>query len=76
MVRARKGVRVRNGVRAWSAVCLGGWSGSIPRRHASGFRGMLRRHRITPGDIRPCCLLLNPNVKPLDNIHDGQTFAE
>lgn len=28
------------------------------------------------GDIRPCCLLLNPNVKPLGNIHDGQTFAE
>ena len=24
------------------------------------------------GDIRPCCLLLNPNVKPLGNIHDGQ----
>jgi hypothetical protein len=28
------------------------------------------------GDIRPCCLLLNPNVKPLGNIHDGQTFSE
>jgi MoaA/NifB/PqqE/SkfB family radical SAM enzyme len=28
------------------------------------------------GDIRPCCLLLNPSVKPLGNIHDGQTFAE
>lgn len=28
------------------------------------------------GDIRPCCLLLNPNVKPLGNIHDGQTFAQ
>ncbi len=28
------------------------------------------------GDIRPCCLLLNPNVKPLGNIHDGQTFGE
>ncbi|MDQ3283227.1 MAG: radical SAM protein [Acidobacteriota bacterium] len=28
------------------------------------------------GDIRPCCLLLNPEVKPLGNIHDGQTFAE
>ncbi|HKR63529.1 MAG TPA: radical SAM/SPASM domain-containing protein [Thermoanaerobaculia bacterium] len=28
------------------------------------------------GDIRPCCLLLNPTVKPLGNIHDGQTFAE
>jgi hypothetical protein len=28
------------------------------------------------GDIRPCCLLLNPTVKPLGNIHDGQTFAQ
>jgi len=28
------------------------------------------------GDIRPCCLLLNPTVKPLGNIHDGRTFAE
>jgi MoaA/NifB/PqqE/SkfB family radical SAM enzyme len=28
------------------------------------------------GDIRPCCLLLNPSVKPLGNIHDGQTFAQ
>ncbi|HEV7238512.1 MAG TPA: radical SAM/SPASM domain-containing protein [Thermoanaerobaculia bacterium] len=28
------------------------------------------------GDIRPCCLLLNPNVKPLGNIHDGQTFSQ
>jgi MoaA/NifB/PqqE/SkfB family radical SAM enzyme len=28
------------------------------------------------GDIRPCCLLLNPSVKPLGNIHDGRTFAE
>ena len=28
------------------------------------------------GDIRPCCLLLNPSVKPLGNIHDGQTFTE
>ena len=28
------------------------------------------------GDIRPCCLLLNPTVKPLGNIHDGQKFAD
>jgi hypothetical protein len=28
------------------------------------------------GDIRPCCLLLNPNVKPLGNVHDGQKFAD
>jgi MoaA/NifB/PqqE/SkfB family radical SAM enzyme len=28
------------------------------------------------GDIRPCCLLLDPAVKPLGNIHDGQSFAE
>lgn len=28
------------------------------------------------GDIRPCCLLLNPEVKPLGNIHDGQTFTQ
>ena len=28
------------------------------------------------GDIRPCCLLLSPAVKPLGNIHDGQTFTE
>jgi len=28
------------------------------------------------GDIRPCCLLLNPTVKPLGNIHDGRTFTE
>ena len=28
------------------------------------------------GDIRPCCLLLNPNVKPLGNIHEGKNFAE
>lgn len=27
------------------------------------------------GDIRPCCLLL-PTVKPLGNIHQGQSFAE
>ena len=27
------------------------------------------------GDIRPCCLLLNPGVKPLGNIHDGK-FAD
>ena len=27
------------------------------------------------GDIRPCCLLLNPAMKPLGNIHDG-TFAD
>ena len=27
------------------------------------------------GDIRPCCLLLNPEVKPLGNIHDGK-FAD
>jgi hypothetical protein len=28
------------------------------------------------GDIRPCCLLLDPSVKPLGNIHDGKTFTE
>lgn len=28
------------------------------------------------GDIRPCCLLLDPTVKPLGNIHDGKSFAE
>lgn len=28
------------------------------------------------GDIRPCCLLLDPVVKPLGNIHDGKSFAE
>ena len=28
------------------------------------------------GDIRPCCLLLHPTVKPLGNIHDGKSFAE
>jgi MoaA/NifB/PqqE/SkfB family radical SAM enzyme len=28
------------------------------------------------GDIRPCCLLLNPAVKPLGNVHDKPTFAE
>ena len=28
------------------------------------------------GDIRPCCLLLNPKVKPLGNINDGGKFAD
>ena len=28
------------------------------------------------GDIRPCCLMLNPNVKALGNIHDTETFGE
>lgn len=28
------------------------------------------------GDIRPCCLLLDPTVKPLGNIHDGKSFGE
>jgi MoaA/NifB/PqqE/SkfB family radical SAM enzyme len=28
------------------------------------------------GDIRPCCLLLNPNVKPLGNVHETKTFSE
>jgi MoaA/NifB/PqqE/SkfB family radical SAM enzyme len=28
------------------------------------------------GDIRPCCLLLDPSVKPLGNIHQGKSFAE
>lgn len=28
------------------------------------------------GDIRPCCLLLNPDVEPLGNIHDGRSFTE
>jgi hypothetical protein len=28
------------------------------------------------GDIRPCCLLLVPAVKPLGNIHHGKSFAE
>lgn len=28
------------------------------------------------GDIRPCCLLLDPTVKPLGNIHHGKSFAE
>lgn len=28
------------------------------------------------GDIRPCCLLLNPGVKPLGNVHETKTFAE
>lgn len=28
------------------------------------------------GDIRPCCLLLNPTVKPLGNINDGRTFQQ
>lgn len=28
------------------------------------------------GDIRPCCLLLNPDVKALGNIHETATFAE
>jgi MoaA/NifB/PqqE/SkfB family radical SAM enzyme len=28
------------------------------------------------GDIRPCCLLLNPNVKPLGNVHETKTFAD
>lgn len=28
------------------------------------------------GDIRPCCMLLNPTVKPLGNIHDKPKFAD
>jgi MoaA/NifB/PqqE/SkfB family radical SAM enzyme len=28
------------------------------------------------GDIRPCCLLLNPTVKPLGNVHDKPKFAD
>ncbi|HUP60068.1 MAG TPA: radical SAM/SPASM domain-containing protein [Thermoanaerobaculia bacterium] len=28
------------------------------------------------GDIRPCCLLLSPEVKPLGNIHDKPKFAD
>jgi len=28
------------------------------------------------GDIRPCCLLLNPGMKPLGNIHDTPKFAD
>ncbi|HEX7708940.1 MAG TPA: radical SAM/SPASM domain-containing protein [Thermoanaerobaculia bacterium] len=28
------------------------------------------------GDIRPCCLLLSPDVKPLGNVHETRTFAE
>jgi MoaA/NifB/PqqE/SkfB family radical SAM enzyme len=28
------------------------------------------------GDIRPCCLLLNPTVKPLGNVHDTPKFAD
>jgi MoaA/NifB/PqqE/SkfB family radical SAM enzyme len=28
------------------------------------------------GDIRPCCLLLNPSVKPLGNVHDTAKFAD
>ncbi|HEX6899394.1 MAG TPA: radical SAM protein [Thermoanaerobaculia bacterium] len=28
------------------------------------------------GDIRPCCLMLHPTVKPLGNLHDGKSFAE
>jgi MoaA/NifB/PqqE/SkfB family radical SAM enzyme len=28
------------------------------------------------GDIRPCCLLLNPDVKPLGNVHETKTFTE
>lgn len=28
------------------------------------------------GDIRPCCFMLNPDVKPLGNVHDSTTFAE
>jgi MoaA/NifB/PqqE/SkfB family radical SAM enzyme len=28
------------------------------------------------GDIRPCCLMLNPSVKPLGNIHETETFGE
>lgn len=28
------------------------------------------------GDIRPCCLMLNPDVKPLGNVHETATFAE
>ena len=28
------------------------------------------------GDIRPCCLLLNPTVKPLGNVHDTKKFAD
>jgi MoaA/NifB/PqqE/SkfB family radical SAM enzyme len=28
------------------------------------------------GDIRPCCFMLNPAVKPLGNIHETATFAE
>jgi len=28
------------------------------------------------GDIRPCCLLLDPTVKPLGNVHDGESFSE
>lgn len=28
------------------------------------------------GDIRPCCLLLDPSVKPFGNIHDGKSFTE
>ena len=27
------------------------------------------------GDIRPCCLLFDPAVKPLGNIHHGKSFA-
>lgn len=27
------------------------------------------------GDIRPCCLLLNPTIKPLGNVNDGK-FAD
>jgi MoaA/NifB/PqqE/SkfB family radical SAM enzyme len=28
------------------------------------------------GDIRPCCLMLDPAVKPLGNIHQEKSFAE
>jgi MoaA/NifB/PqqE/SkfB family radical SAM enzyme len=28
------------------------------------------------GDIRPCCLLLDPSVKPFGNIHEGKSFTE
>jgi hypothetical protein len=49
---------------------------SFKEENAGCFFGWYTAAITGNGDIRPCCLLLNPTVKPLGNIHEKATFAE
>lgn len=66
-VRGRLGTPVRN---------LFTTAPSFKQENGGCFFGWYTAAVTGNGDIRPCCLLLNPKVKPLGNVHETRSFAE